>query len=83
MRHTFSEGYQNYNMEKRTNAPGGRHENPLPREIGSEEKQKAVNAHDSAEHDMEEDVEFSAQSPNDDLDEREIAQLGEDKNDIV
>lgn len=35
-------------------------------------------AHDEAEKDMEEDAEFTASSPNDDLDEEESAQLGED-----
>lgn len=39
-------------------------------------------AHDQAEHDMEEDAEFTASSPNDDLDEGETARLGE-KTDLI
>lgn len=34
-------------------------------------------AHEEAEKDMNEDAEFTAQSPNDDLDEGETARLGE------
>jgi hypothetical protein len=61
----------------------GRHEHPLPQEISESEKQKASNALEQAEEDMENDVEFSAHSPNDDLDEGETARLGEDKTDLV
>ena len=70
-------------MEKRKETGEGRHENPLPHEISKEEKQKALSALDFAEQDMEEDVDFSAHSPNDDLDEGESARLGEGKNDLV
>lgn len=35
-------------------------------------------AHTQADKDMEEDAEFTATSPNDDLDEEESARLGED-----
>lgn len=61
----------------------GRHEHALPGEISK--KQKAINekAHDEAEHDMEQDPELSAHSPNDDLDEGETARLGEDHTDLV
>ena len=61
----------------------GRHEHKLPREISSGERELARSAHDEAEHDMEEDPELSAQSPNDDLDEGESARLGEDGNALI
>ena len=70
-------------MEKRKESNSGHHENPLPREISTSEKQDTANAHQSAEKDMKEDVEFSTHSPNDDLDEGETARLGEGKNDLV
>jgi hypothetical protein len=62
---------------------GGRHEHPLPHEINRQEKEKAVQAHDEAEKDMNEDAELTAQSPNDDLDEGETARLGEDTSGII
>ena len=40
-------------------------------------------AHDMAEHDIEQDADLSIHSPNDDLDEGELANLGGDKNDLV
>lgn len=42
-----------------------------------------IDAHDEALSDIEEDPDFSAGSPNDDLDEGETARLGEDKTDLV
>lgn len=56
----------------------GRHEHPLPQEISDEQRKLNAAAHEEAEHDMEEDAEFTASSPNDDLDEGETARLGED-----
>ena len=61
----------------------GRHEHPLPREISKQEKEKAIQAHEEAENDMNEDAELTAHSPNDDLDEGETARLGEDTTDII
>ena len=61
----------------------GRHEHPLPQEINKQEKEKAIQAHDEAEKDMNEDAELTAHSPNDDLDEGEAARLGEDTSDII
>jgi len=61
----------------------GRHEHPLPQEISNSQKAKAIEAHDQAEKDMDEDAELTAQSPNDDLDEGETARLGEDTGDII
>lgn len=61
----------------------GRHEYPLPSEIGKEEQQKTALAHDQAEKDIEDDAEFSASSPNDDLDEGETARLGDDVAGII
>jgi hypothetical protein len=61
----------------------GRHEHPLRQEISNTEKEKAIEAHDQAEKDMDEDAELTAQSPNDDLDEGETARLGEDTGDII
>lgn len=74
-------------MEPRNNSnrnnQKGRHEHPLPDEISKQEKQKAMQAHEDAEKDMNEDAELTAHSPNDDLDEGETARLGEDNTDIV
>jgi hypothetical protein len=65
-------------MDKKNNPAGeGRHQNPLPREINETAKRKAANAHHQAERDIKNDPEFSAHSPNDDLDEGESARLGE------
>jgi hypothetical protein len=61
----------------------GRHEHPLPQEISNSEKEKAIEAHDEAEKDMNEDAELTAHSPNDDLDEGETARLGEDTPGII
>ena len=54
----------------------GRHEHPLHREISNKDRQRAEVAHEQAENDIENDAEFSAHSPNDDLDEGETARLG-------
>ncbi len=70
-------------MDKRKETESGHHENPLPHEISPGEKRNAARAHQSAEKDIDQDVEFSSQNPNDDLDEGETARLGEDKNDLV
>jgi hypothetical protein len=61
----------------------GRHEHQLPYEISSQEKDKAIQAHNEAEKDMNEDAELTAHNPNDDLDEGETARLGEDTTDIL
>lgn len=61
----------------------GRHEHPLPQEIGNRERRDAAKAHDEAEKDMQEDAELTAHNPNDDLDEGETARLGEDNTDLV
>jgi hypothetical protein len=71
------------NMDKRNNkgqaeAGEGRHEHPLPQEISNEQRRLNEEAHNAAEHDMEDDAELTASSPNDDLDEGESARLGED-----
>jgi hypothetical protein len=60
----------------------GHHENPLPGEISRDDKRKAMTARVKAEKDIDDDPEFSAKSPNDDLDEGEAARLGEET-DIV
>ena len=60
----------------------GRHVHPLPNEISSKEKEKALDAHEEAEKDMNEDAELTAHNPNDDSDEGETARLGEDTGDI-
>ncbi len=70
-------------MDKKTdtlpgNAANGRHEHPLPNEISSEQKKLNEAAHNEAEKDMEDDAEFTASSPNDDLDEGETARLGDE-----
>lgn len=56
----------------------GQHQNPLPAEISKEQKTLNSSAHQEAEKDMDADAEFSAHSPNDDLDEGETARLGEE-----
>ena len=70
-------------MDKRTDknqsqTGEGHHVHPLPREISKEQKEQNEEAHDAAEHDMIEDAELTASSPNDDLDEGETARLGEE-----
>ncbi len=52
--------------------------NPLPEEISQKQKELNKSAHDTADKDMDADVELTAHSPNDDLDEGETATLGED-----
>jgi hypothetical protein len=59
------------------------HEHPLPREISHDQRQLNEAAHDEALHDIEEDPDLSAASPNDDLDEGETARLGENETDLV
>ena len=44
--------------------------------------EKVEAAHEQAEKDIASDPDFSAHSPNDDLDEGETARLGDDKNDL-
>ena len=61
----------------------GRHEHPLPNEISRQDKEKAIEAHNEAEKDMNEDAELTAHNPNDDLDEGETARLGEDTGEII
>ena len=50
---------------------------------GQMDAQKIEAAHQQADRDMEQDAEFTASSPNDDLDEGETARLGEDIPDII
>jgi len=67
--------------QKRNKKPTRQH--PLPNEISSLQKQRNEDAHRQAERDIMNDAEFSAHSPNDDLDEGETARLGEDHTDLV
>ena len=71
------------NDPNQKNSREGRHEHPLPQEISNAERKAAAAAHEQADKDMEEDVELTASSPNDDLDEGETARLGEDKTDLI
>lgn len=69
-------------MANRENNPtdsSGKHEHKLPQEIDPTDKRMTDAAHKAADKDIEADPEFSAHSPNDDLDEGETARLGEDK----
>ena len=59
------------------------HENPLPGNITPKQRKENANALQQADKDMNSDVEFTAHSKNDDLDEGETARLGENKNDLV
>lgn len=55
-------------------------------ESSTQKKDKTKPVHDAhwqAEHDIAEDADLSIHSPNDDLDEAELARLGGDKNDLV
>ncbi len=61
----------------------GKHEHPLPQEISKKQHEINEAAHEQAEHDIQEDPDLSAHSPNDDLDEGELARLGEDETDLV
>lgn len=70
-------------MEPGNNKQQGKHEHPLPQEIGNTEKKQAIKAHNEAEKDMEQDAELTAHNPNDDLDEGETARLGEEKTDLI
>lgn len=60
------------------NRAAGKHEHPLPQEISDKERRQAIEAHKEAEKDMEADAELTAGDPTDDLDEGEIAKLGEE-----
>ena len=70
-------------MQDKNKKDEGRHENPLPQEISRQQKEQTEAAHEEAMHDIDEDAELSAHSPNDDLDEGETARLGEGKNHLV
>ena len=80
--HTLQFACMDKNKNQRTDDAAGKHENPLPNEISKEQHKLNVSAHDEAEKDMEKDAEFTASSPNDDLDEGESARLGE-KTDLI
>jgi hypothetical protein len=78
--HTWQFGCMDKNTNKEGSPSGpGRHEHPLPQEISIKDKKLAEAAHDAADRDMENDAELTASSPNDDLDEGELARLGDDK----
>jgi hypothetical protein len=72
-------------MKKNNDTQGqeGKHEHPLSSEISDRDRKQAADAHREADHDMDQDAELTAHSPNDDLDEGETARLGEDKTDLV
>lgn len=53
-----------------------KHEHPLSNQISEKEKRVTDLAHKQADEDIENDLEISAHSPNDDLDEGETARLG-------
>ncbi len=69
--------------EKKNIKEEGKHEHPLSQEISDKQREENSNALEEAMHDIDADPEFSAHSPNDDLDEGETARLGEDKPDLV
>jgi len=64
-------------MEPKKDETKGRHEHPVSSEISDEQRQAGIEAREAAEEDMNNDVELTAHSPNDDLDEGETARLGE------
>lgn len=47
------------------------------------EREQNRSALEEAMHDIDDDTALSTQSPNDDLDEGELARLGEDRTDII
>ena len=59
------------------------HVKPLPGEITPEQRKQNANALHQADKDMGSDPEFAKAGKSDDLDEGEIARLGDDKNDLV
>jgi hypothetical protein len=65
-------------MQRKNNNSVGRHEHPLSNEITDKQREQAAAAHEQADRDMEDDVELTSGSPNDDLDEGESARLGEE-----
>ncbi len=69
---------QNKSNPENKKSEQGKHEHKLPQEISQGEKEQFLSAHQEAEKDMENDAEFTATSPNDDLDEGESARLGEE-----
>lgn len=69
--------------QKDNKKQAGTHEHPSPQEQKASDKAAAEAAHQQAEDDMDKDPDFSAHSPNDDLDEGETARLGEDDNPIT
>lgn len=82
-RHKFLSVLLKQFMEPRNHKPEGKHEHALPQEISKAQKKRAIQAHDEAEKDMEQDAELTAHNPNDDLDEGETARLGDDKTDLI
>lgn len=60
-----------------------KHDDLTQHEISRAEKKITEAAHEQADKDMDNDIELSAHSPNDDLDEAETARLGEEKTDLV
>ena len=71
------------NNNKTRKAKKPHHENRLPGEISSKEKEENAHALRQADKDISSDAEFSSHSKNDDLDEGETARLGKDKNDLI
>jgi hypothetical protein len=53
------------------------HQYPLPGEISKEQKKKNTDALKEAEKNMQQDADLAARNKNDDLDEGELARLGE------
>ena len=58
-------------------------ENDTPRDQQSKENENISEAHRQAEKDIDQDADLSVHSPNDDLDEGEIARLGENLEGIL
>jgi hypothetical protein len=68
---------------KLSNPQQGQQEAPLKQEISDDQKVLNESAHAEAEKDIDDDADFTAHSPNDDLDEGETARLGEDVPEII
>ncbi|MDQ3682601.1 MAG: hypothetical protein M3352_05955 [Bacteroidota bacterium] len=74
---------QKRNQQSENGKEQGGHENPARHEISNAERKITEAAHEQADKDMDNDIEFTAHSPNDDLDEAETARLGEEKTDLI
>ena len=70
-------------MQTDKNQTTGKTDIAEKKETGKQAGENVTGAHKEAINDIDQDPDFSMQHPNDDLDEGEMARLGEDRTDIV